>query len=120
MYYRQVEAYRINWNETQCRGGLDTRSQRVNNIFQECRASSCSKTETADPAQRSGSSRDRSRNVIVIVIVTVISHSPEIVVVQVQPGDGHIQLLEVVLRYIPQIRVRHPQGDLLLGGEFAV
>lgn len=41
------------------------------------------------------------------------------IVIQLKSGDRHTQLLEVVARYVAQIRMRHPQGDLLVGGEFA-
>lgn len=41
------------------------------------------------------------------------------IVIQLKSGDRHTQLLEVVARYIAQIRMRHSQGDLLVGGEFA-
>lgn len=41
------------------------------------------------------------------------------IVVQLESSDRHTQLLKVVARYVTQIRVRHSQGDLLLGGEFA-
>lgn len=41
------------------------------------------------------------------------------IVIQLKSGDRHTQLLEIVARYVAQIRVRHPQGDLLLRGEFA-
>lgn len=41
------------------------------------------------------------------------------IVVELEPGDGHPQLFEIVPRYIPQIRMGHPKGDLLLGGELA-
>jgi len=40
-------------------------------------------------------------------------------VIQLEPRDGHTQFLEIVTRYVAQVRVRHPQGDLLFGGEFA-
>jgi len=41
------------------------------------------------------------------------------IVIQLESGDRHTKLLEGVTRYVAQIRVRHPQDDLLLGGEFA-
>lgn len=48
-----------------------------------------------------------------------LSHLPEMIVIQLESSDRHTQLLKVVARYVTQIRVRHSQGDLLLGGEFA-
>lgn len=41
------------------------------------------------------------------------------IVIQLESDYGHTQLLENVARYVAQIRMRHPQGDLLLGGELA-
>lgn len=47
-----------------------------------------------------------------------VSYSPEIVVIELEPRDGHPELLEAVLPDVPELRVRDPQGDLLVGGEF--
>jgi len=41
------------------------------------------------------------------------------IVIQLESGNRHTKLLEGVTGYVAQIRVRHPQDDLLLGGEFA-